>query len=128
MRFFPNTSPEESIDLALEKLGDVSQAEKDKFRENAWVIHEINEKKRRGEKLGTRDGRSQKSPLDDAGSFGQLRSINLKMAPELLWKIDNAARDQGMDRSNWIRLYVQRHYWHPRSHISPERSQLRITA
>ena len=64
----------------------------------------VGEKKRRGEKLDNEDARLLRKALTETrGSFGQLKSINLKMTPMLLWKIDNAARDQGMDRSNWIR-------------------------
>ena len=128
MRFYADKTPDESIEIALEKLGDISAAEKEKFRENAWVIYEINEKKRRGEKIDTEDMRALRRALHATrGSFGQLRSINLKIAPELLWKIDNAARDQGMDRSNWIRAVCTTAI-HEQPDLSRRgRSQLRIT-
>ena len=104
MRFYEDKTPEESIKIALEKLGDVPPLEREQFEQNAWIVYDYNEKKRRKEKLDERDREILRTALYEMRrSHGVMRSINLKMAPELLWKIDNAARDQGMDRSNWIR-------------------------
>ena len=105
MRFYPNKTPEESIDIALEKLGDVSEEEKKEFVQQAWIVWELSERRRMGA-LDAKERVALKKAMfatRRGSSFGQLRSINLKMTPELLWKIDDAARCTGMDRSNWIR-------------------------
>ena len=129
MRFFPNKSPEESIDLALEKLGDVSKEEREEFVHHAWILWELTERRRQGP-LDAKERAALKKAIyatRRGSSFGQLRSINLKMTPELLWKIDNAARDQGMDRSNWIRSVCTAATSEQPDLSRPGRPQLRIT-
>ena len=129
MRFYADKTPEESIELALEKLGDVSEKEKEKFLQQARILWKLTEKRRQGE-LEKEDRLALKKALyatRQGSTFGQLRSINLKMTPELLWKIDNAARDQGMDRSNWIRSVCTAAISEQPDLSRPGRPQLRIT-
>lgn len=79
--------------------------EKEQFVEQAWILWKLTEKRRQGE-LGRAERIALRKALNATkrgSTVGQLRSINLKIAPELLWKIAAAARCSGMDRSNWIR-------------------------
>ena len=126
MRFYADKTLRSRSSLRLKSWATFSRRKR--VRETGRILWKLTEKRRQGG-LERRDRAALSKALyitRRGSSFGQLRSINLKMTPELLWKIDNAARDQGMDRSNWIRSVCTAALSEPPDLSRPGKPQLRI--
>lgn len=128
MKWMPGWTPDESIAAAMRQFSEDTPPEvRAEFQEAAWKEWEIRQKMESAEILTAQEQKAlrkwqmvTKMLMRKAGT---LRSINLKIQADLLWQIDNAARDQGMDRSNWIRsVCTAALSGHPGGHHTTQRS------